>query len=84
MLSVIVTLIGLGILFGTSNCSQFKTIISGIAPPLNYDVLNPSEEVKKNPLALTEEGHSIVNESFMDWVQDLVYEVTRLRVLAGE
>jgi hypothetical protein len=44
-----------------------------------YDVLNPSEEVKKNPLGFDQDGNAIVNEAFMLWVYELKQEIIKLR-----
>ena len=46
-----------------------------------YDVLNPNEEVRKNPLGFTDNGNVIVNEAFMLWVYELKEEIKRLRKL---
>jgi len=44
-----------------------------------YDILNPSEEVKKNPLAFDVDGNAIVNQAFLTWVYELKEEVKKLR-----
>lgn len=44
-----------------------------------YDVLNPSAEVRANPIGFTEDGNVIVNEAFILWVHDLKEEIMRLR-----
>ena len=75
-----------GIVIGTLLISCFL-IISGCThydPTLypGYDVLNPSAEVRLNPLEITEDGNMIVNEAFMLWVYELKEEIKRLRKLA--
>jgi len=47
-------------------------------------VLNPSEEVRKNPLGFTEDGDAIVNEAFMLWVFELKEEIRKLRKELGK
>jgi hypothetical protein len=44
-----------------------------------YDVLNPNEEVKKNPLGFDKDNNAIVNEAFMLWVYELKQEIIKLR-----
>lgn len=48
-----------------------------------YDVLNPSEEVKKNPLGFIDDEtgahNAIVNQAFMLWVYELKQEIIKLR-----
>jgi hypothetical protein len=71
--------IAIAILFGSffsilSSCSSYSPILYP-----GYDVLNPSEEVRKNPLAWTPEGNAVVNEAFLMWVLDLRIEIKRLR-----
>ena len=44
-----------------------------------YDVLNPGEEVKANPLRVTEDGNFVVNEAFLMWVHELKEEIKKLR-----
>jgi hypothetical protein len=41
--------------------------------------LNPSEEVRKNPLGFDKDGNAIVNEAFMLWVYELKQEIIKLR-----
>jgi hypothetical protein len=45
----------------------------------SYDVLNPGEEVRKNPLAFTTDGNLIVNKSFILWTYELKEEIKKLR-----
>ena len=45
----------------------------------SYDILNPSEEVKKNPLSFDADGNAIVNLAFLTWVYELKEEVKKLR-----
>ena len=44
-----------------------------------YDILNPNEEVRKNPLGFTDEGYAIVNQAFIFWTYELKEEIKRLR-----
>lgn len=49
-----------------------------------YDVLNPSDAVRANPLSISEdpithESIFAVNTAFLQWVDDLKQEVLRLR-----
>lgn len=44
-------------------------------------MLNPSAEVRLNPIEFTEDGNVIVNEAFMLWVYELKEEIKRLRKL---
>ena len=44
-----------------------------------YDVLNPSEAVRMNPLGFTDDGNVIVNTAYIQWVDDLQAEIERLR-----
>jgi len=62
--------------FLISSCTHYDpTLYTG------YDILNPNEEVRKNPLGFTEDGNVIVNEAFILWVYELKREVERLRKL---
>jgi hypothetical protein len=45
----------------------------------SYDVLNPGEEVRKNPLGFTTDGNIIVNAAFIQWVSELQAEIKKLR-----
>jgi uncharacterized protein YigE (DUF2233 family) len=45
----------------------------------SYDVLNPGEEVRINPLNATPDGNFIVNEAFIFWVSELKAEILKLR-----
>jgi len=59
-----------------SSCTHYDpTLYPG------YDVLNPSAEVRLNPIEFTEDGNVIVNEAFMLWVYELKEEIKRLRKL---
>lgn len=65
-------------------CVSFFLICSGCHgydPTLypGYDVLNPNEEVKKNPLGFDKDNNAIVNEAFMLWVYELKQEIIKLR-----
>lgn len=42
-------------------------------------MLNPGEEVRKNPLGFTEDGNIIVNEAFILWIYELQEEIRNLR-----
>ena len=44
-----------------------------------YDVLNPSAEVRLNPLSVNEDGTFVVNKEFLQWVYDLKREIIILR-----
>ena len=57
------------------------TSCSSYAPNLwtGYDILNPSEEVKKNPLSFDADGNAVVNQAFILWVYELKEEVKKLR-----
>ncbi|GAG36389.1 unnamed protein product, partial [marine sediment metagenome] len=45
----------------------------------SYDVLNPGEDVRLNPIGWTDDGNVIVNEAFMQWVMELQDEIRKLR-----
>ena len=71
-----------------SSCSRYDP---SLYP--SYDVLNPGEEVRKNPVGWIENGKVvndageeifiekgvIVNEAFSQWVVELRKEIVRLR-----
>jgi len=45
----------------------------------SYDVLNPGEDVRRNPLGFNADGNLIVTPSFIAWVDELKQEVIKLR-----
>ena len=47
----------------------------------SYDILNPGEEVRMNPLRVTDDGNFVVNEAFLMWVGELKNEIRKLRKL---
>ena len=58
------------------SCATYSLIIN---PAVGYDVLNPPEKVKINPLRITDDGNFVVNPEFIYWVRDLELEVHWLR-----
>jgi hypothetical protein len=68
---------GILLLFGVF----FFNCRTGYAPALypSYDVLNPGEKVRMNPLEIREDGNLIVNPEFMLWVLELKNEILKLR-----
>lgn len=58
----------------STNCSKYNP---SLYP--SYDVLNPGEKVRENPLAFTADGNLIVNPAFIQWVDELKTEIIKLR-----
>ncbi len=54
---------------------------TGYDPALypSYDVLNPGEAVRLNPISITADGNFVVNGAFIQWVDELKAEVIKLR-----
>ena len=69
---IILTIVLVTLIF--SSCISYNPSLFS-----SYDVLNPSEEVKKNPLGFDKDGNAIVNEAFMLWVYELKQEIIKLR-----
>ena len=71
----------LALLFWWAIISLFTAGCSSYNPSLypSYDVLNPGEDVRRNPLAFTADGNLIVTPSFIAWVDELKQEVIKLR-----
>jgi hypothetical protein len=68
LLIVILALIAL------NSCTQYRpSFFQG------YDILNPSEEVRKSPLGFTADGNLIVSPAFITWVYELKQEIIKLR-----
>lgn len=42
-------------------------------------MLNPTTEVRLNPLRMTKDGNFVVNGAFIQWVDELKNEVIKLR-----
>jgi hypothetical protein len=61
----------------------FLTLISchSYNPALypSYDVLNPGQEVRINPIKVNDDGTYVVNEAFLIWVYELRMEIIKLR-----
>ena len=57
-----------------SNCTSYNPALYP-----SYDVLNPGDEVRVNPLRITEDGNFVVNKAFILWVDELKQEIKRLR-----
>jgi len=72
------TLTGL-IIFSILILSWSCASISYINPDLGYDVLDPPQIIKDNPLGVTEDGNFIVNPEFLKYIKELQLEVRRLR-----
>lgn len=72
--AIIAVLIITAILFLSLGCSSYNPALYP-----SYDVLNPGEKVRLNPLAFTEDGNLIVNKEFIAWVDELKQEIIRLR-----
>jgi len=51
----------------------------GYISPAGYDVLDPPEIIKQNPIGITEDGNFIVNPELLKYVKELQLEVKRLR-----
>lgn len=62
------------IIFFLISCGHYKPTLYP-----SYDVLNPGENVRKNPIGFTEDGNAIVNEAFLIWVLELKREIIKLR-----
>lgn len=67
------------LLFALAGCTVYNP---SLYP--SYDVLNPSEKVRVNPLStfpdpVTGEQMFVVNSAFFLWVQELKEEVLKLR-----
>jgi len=72
---IITGLIIFSILILSWSCAS----IGYINPGLGYDVLNPPQVIKDNPLGITEDGNLIVNPELMQYIKELQLEVRRLR-----
>ena len=72
------TLTGL-IIFSILILSWSCASIGYINPSLGYDVLDPPQVIKDNPLGVTEDGNLIVNPELMQYIKELQLEVRRLR-----
>jgi hypothetical protein len=59
---------------GYSTCTNYNPALYP-----GYDVLNPNDTVRENPLRMTDDGYFVVNQQFLMWVEDLKLEVQRLR-----
>ena len=57
-----------------SNCTSYNPALFP-----SYDVLNPSHEVRMNPIRTTDDGLFVVNEAFLMWVDELTEEIKNLR-----
>lgn len=65
--------------FGMLACSSYTpNLLTG------YDILNANEEVRKNPLAVTDDGNYIVNEALILHVYELRQEIRSLRARIAE
>jgi len=62
------------LLLALTGCTQYNPALF-----VSYDVLNPSAEVRLNPISVTEDGHFVVNAAFIQWVEELKQEVIKLR-----
>ncbi len=62
------------ICFSAEHCASYNPALYP-----SYDVLNPGEQVRLNPLGFTEDGNFIVNGAFILWVDELKQEIKRLR-----
>lgn len=60
--------------FFITSCTQYNPAFYP-----GYDVLNPSEEVRKNPIRITDDNLFAVNGAFLQWVDDLQAEIEKLR-----
>jgi hypothetical protein len=72
---ILAAVIALPLFFSIPSCCP------GLSPSLYpvYDVLNPTAEVRKNPLKVNEDGTLIINFSFWQWTDELQQEIKRLR-----
>ena len=61
------------------NCSVLSYLDPDVYPVEGEDVLIPGPEVKI--VGFTEEGNPIVSPEFIDWMERLKQEISRLRVL---
>jgi len=60
--------------FIVTSCTQYNPAFYP-----GYDVLNPSAEVRENPIRTTSDGLFAVNSAFLQWVDDLQAEIEKLR-----
>ena len=75
-----VILVGLiSLLLVASNCSVLSYLDPDVYPVEEDDVLKPGPEVKI--IGFTEEGNPIVSPEFIDWMERLKQEISRLRML---
>ncbi len=60
-------------------CLSFSC--TGYDPSLypGYDLLNPGDQVKINPIRITDDNHFVVNSAFLLWVNELKAEIKKLR-----
>lgn len=74
-----VILISLISLFLVANCSVLSYLDPDVYPVEGDDVMKPGPEVKI--VGFTEDGNPIVSPEFIDWMERLKQEISRLRVL---
>jgi len=76
MSAILISLISL-LLVGS--CSVLSYLDPDVYPVEEEDILKPGPEVKI--IGFTEEGNPIVSPEFIDWMERLKQEISRLRVL---
>lgn len=74
VLSLIFWAVILFAILGSGGCTKYDP---SLYP--SYDVLNPGEDVRRNPLGFNADGNLIVTPSFIAWVDELKQEVIKLR-----